>query len=137
MSAFIVGLAMSILWVSSSVSGDRSHLDVVGLPVSLAESAHGEALTVFAQERVDYAGVKVQGPFKSGHWLFLMLVCSFPYVTLQACMEGIHVVIIELQGSVQLFSEIDWAGSEGLEGMKVDNTIRAEINSNDFGGFWN
>ena len=38
MSAFIVGLAMSILWVSSSVSGDRSHLDVVGLPVSFAES---------------------------------------------------------------------------------------------------
>ena len=57
-------------------------------------SAHGEALTIFAQERVDYTGVKVQ---------------------------GIHVVIIELQGSVQLFSEINWAGSEGLEGMKVDN----------------
>ena len=38
MSAFIVGLAMSILWVSSSVSGDRSHLDVVGLPVSFADS---------------------------------------------------------------------------------------------------
>ena len=50
-----------------------------------------------------------------------MLVCSVPNVTLQACMEGIHVVIIELQGSVQLSSEIGWAGSDGLEGMKVDN----------------
>ena len=28
-----------------------------------------------------------------------MLVCSSPNVTLQACMEGTHVVIIELQGS--------------------------------------
>ena len=68
-------------------------------------SAHGEVLTVFAPDVKIKQVSKFKALSRVGTLLLcrsplvLMLVCSLPNVTLQACMEGTHVVIIELQGS--------------------------------------